>query len=561
MLQNISISSRLLTAFLVIVACVLLIGFIGYRNIVTIGDVNLPSIESLATIQTAMDEAVIAERGFVIGEIVGDKTKRTSLFEQIQHSIYLIDSARSVYEPLPMAPGENELWQAFVSHYQEWMCENDTLLSFAKSLDAKLNNGITSTDPDYIELQNAITGQVLDSRTDWLAAQDKLDAVIRLNSTNAAASVRSSEKQILFISLLAFILGIGLATVIARSITTPINQTSAMLCDIAQGEGDLTRRLPVVGKDEISELCRWFNTFVQKIQGVVKSIDSNTITLSAASEELSAASTQIAASAEESSAQAGTVASASEQATTNIQNISKSAEQMSTSMNTVASAIEEMNSSLQHVVKNCEEELSVALKASEQATDARKHMETLGAVAKEVDKIVEVITGIAAQTNLLALNATIEAASAGEAGKGFAVVAGEVKDLARQTSQATHSIGDQIKRMQDSTKVAVTSISGIVDVIQQIRDISQSIVHAVNEQSQTISEIARSVSLVNNGSQHITSNVAESGKGLAEIARNIAGVNDSTRNTSAGLHQINQSAGELAKLSATLEGIVKQFKI
>ncbi len=120
-------------------------------------------------------------------------------------------------------------------------------------------------------------------------------------------------------------------------------------------------------------------------------------------------------------------------------------------------------------------------------------MDKLGAAAKSIGKVVEVINDIADQTNLLALNATIEVASAGEAGKRFAVVANEVKELAKQTAQATQEIQKQVEDMQTNTESAIKAIDSVSKVIEEVNEISQTIVSAVEEQSATVNEISRNV--------------------------------------------------------------------
>ena len=128
-----------------------------------------------------------------------------------------------------------------------------------------------------------------------------------------------------------------------------------------------------------------------------------------------------------------------------------------------------MSSSLNEVSKNCQKESQIAANANNQAKSTRDLMERLGVSSKEIGKVIEVINDIADQTNLLALNATIEAASAGEAGKGFAVVANEVKELAKQTAQATDQIGRQIEEMQNNTGNAVAAIEDITKIIEEIK--------------------------------------------------------------------------------------------
>ncbi len=390
---------------------------------------------------------------------------------------------------------------------------------------------------------------------------DHIDKLVAQKREGVSQNVAKSRTRLISITLILVAVFLVVSILFVRWFSNRIKSVTNNLRDIASGEGDLTKRLKAESTDEIGELSTQFNTFVEKLQSMVRNISDNTVTLSNSSEELSTTSNQLASNAEEMSNQSNTVASATEQATTNVNSIASSAEEMSTSVSTVASSIEEMNSSLNEVSKNCQKELDVAKQANSKASTTRQQMEKLGSSSKEIGKVVDTINDIADQTNLLALNATIEAASAGEAGKGFAVVANEVKELAKQTGEATEEIRGKIEQIQTDTSESVTAIEEIATVIEQVTEISQTIVSAVEEQSATVNEISRNVSGASEASNEIARNVQESAGGLKEVSSNIQGVNSASADTAKGVDQIKESAQELAKLSAQLKQIVDQFKV
>ncbi len=403
----------------------------------------------------------------------------------------------------------------------------------------------------------------------------KFAALLEELHSYSLARVDSDEKAIkrekdgnLVAQVIAFLLivaGIVAAVILARriakSLTRPLNRTLEMIKDIAQGEGDLTKRLPVSSGDEVGELSKWFNTFVDKLQNIIRDTGSTTAAFSNASSELASASAAISANAESMTTQSAAVTSAAAQASANINNVSAAAEQMSSGVSTVATAIEEMSASLNEVAKNCQKESQIAATANTQAKSTRTLMDRLGVSSKEIGKVIDVINDIADQTNLLALNATIEAASAGEAGKGFAVVAGEVKELAKQTAQATDQIGRQIEQMQTSTGGAVSAIEEITRIIEEINAISHTIVSAVEEQSATVNEIAKNVAGASQAATDIARNVGESAKGLAEVSENIVGVNKAAGDTAGGVGNIKHSSAELEKMAAKLHQVVGHFRV
>lgn len=346
-----------------------------------------------------------------------------------------------------------------------------------------------------------------------------------------------------------------------RSVTRPINRTMTMLKDIAQGEGDLTMRLEAQSKDEIGELGFWFNTFIEKLQGIIKRIAENSNLVEGSSHQLSSIAGKLHAGAEDTSQRASNVAAASEQMNANLNNVAAAMEESSTNTNMVASAAEEMTSTINEIAENAERARSVSSKAVEQAKSASRKMSELGEAARKISTVTETITEISEQTNLLALNATIEAARAGEAGKGFAVVANEIKDLARQTAQATLNIKSQIEDVQQTTRSTGIEIDQISEVISGVNDIVGTIAAAVEEQTAATKEIATNISHTSQGIQEVNENVSQCSTVSADIAQDISNVNNAVKGISQSSKEVQASSEDLRQMSAELKKIVVSFKV
>jgi len=302
----------------------------------------------------------------------------------------------------------------------------------------------------------------------------------------------------------------------------------------AAAAGDFTAAVQVEGKEGFFlDISKQVNQLIETSRNAFKAISKNATSLSAASEELSAVSTQMSSNAEETNAQAGSASSA--------------ATQVSSNMQTVATGVEELSVSIREISSNAIEASAVATQAVNEARTTNETMTKLGISSKEIGSVLKVISSIAEQTNLLALNATIEAARAGELGKGFAVVANEVKELAGQTSRATEEIGGNIANIQRDVQGAIDSITAISGIINKINDISGIIASAVEEQAATANEIGRSV--------------AEAATGSTEIARNIDSVAIVSRNTTEGASNCQQAAQELSMMAAELQSMVNKFKV
>jgi len=329
---------------------------------------------------------------------------------------------------------------------------------------------------------------------------------------------------VLLFSLLSYLL--------RRQVIKPLGQMNGLL-QRAKENNDLTMRLELHRQDEIGELAGWFNTFIAELDGIIRSIGRTTRQLTGSAEELTSVSHQMSSNSEETAAQANVVSAASEQVSKNVQ--------------TVAAGAEEMGASIKEIAKNTNEAARVAKEAVEVAEKTNQTIAKLGASSAEIGNVIKVITSIAAQTNLLALNATIEAARAGAAGKGFAVVANEVKELAKQTGDATEDIGNKIAAIQHDTQGAVAAIQQISGIINQVNDIANTIASAVEEQSVTTSEMSR--------------NVSEASKGSNEIVQNITGVAQAAQSTASGAAETRAAAQELARLASELYSAVSQFKV
>lgn len=488
-----------------------------------------------------------------IGTTVEQDKCQDKLKNAIANCEYIMDSLEVVTSDLTLplyAKNQLTISKQCITQYKK------DLIFVIDSI--KKNQVSTSQDANKLMTNYKTNIHLLESTTDSL----KNSGIMLLVQTGMNENSNARFKITILISVIAvsiisiFLFGIFFATSISRS----IRFVTIMLKDISDGEIDLTKRLKVKSKDEIGELAGYFNKFVDKLQGIIDSITKSANTIASSATELSAVSTQIASSAEEMSTQTSTVASSTEQATNNINSISSATEEMSSSTEFVATAIEEMSASLNEVSRNCQKELQIATVANTHAKSGKEVMDRLGVAAKSIGKIVEVINDIADQTNLLALNATIEAASAGDAGKGFAVVASEVKDLAKQTAQATQEIEKEIEQMQSNTQSAVKAIEAVSNVIEEVNAISQTIVSAVEEQSATVTEIARNVNSVSISAQNVSKNVLESAKGLSDVSAIIAGVNGAVTETSKGIVHVKSSADDVAKMSETLKSLLSQFK-
>jgi methyl-accepting chemotaxis protein len=392
-------------------------------------------------------------------------------------------------------------------------------------------------------------------------AIDQSQQINALSNSKIAQTAQIADTVSIIVTLASIAALLILGFALMRSITGPIAKAVAMIRDIAEGEGDLTKRLEVHSKDEISEMARWFNTFIDNLQTMIRNVAENVSKMRNASGELSDIAQLMAKGSENTSGKATTVAAASEEMSANMRSVASSMDQAATNINMVASATEEMTATINEIAHNAEKARHTTQKAVEEAKSASVQVGDLGGAANEIGKVVETITDISEQVNLLALNATIEAARAGEAGKGFAVVANEIKELARQTAQATLEIKQRVSGIQSTTGSTISKIGTISEVVHNVNEIVDTIATAVEEQSVTTKEIASNVMQASDGIGHVNENVSQSSTVSEQIAKEIEEVTQAAGEMSNSSAQVNLSAEALSDLALQLDAMVKRFRI
>lgn len=419
---------------------------------------------------------------------------------------------------------------------------------------------------------------------------------------------------------------------LARMISRPIENIQKLMAQAEQG--DLTVRGQVLSGDEIGQLTASFNQFIERTQQMIRSVLDNTVTFNkffrnmsdtastmaanniemhakintvntaiseisesiagtastssetsnyinmnaAALEDMFSSVQKLASASEQISASVEQVSGGVEQNSDSILNISHSVQDMSVSVNSVATAVKEINISLNEVSRNCERSTQITDNAGIRAGETREIIGKLNNSSKQIGKIVNVINDIAEQTKMLALNAAIEAAGAGEAGRGFAVVANEVKELAKQTAEATDEISLQIEAMQANMVGAVQAVETITHVIDEITDITNTIAAAVTEQSASTGEISKSVVLsaekvnlmtreiaeVAENAKQAARNIDETSRGLQEVARSInelsLSANDASENTTMASDKVALVARDAAEISMGATEIVQRVQ-
>ncbi len=333
----------------------------------------------------------------------------------------------------------------------------------------------------------------------------------------------------------------------SKTITRPLLNIVDILKIIARGEGDLTRRLPIVSKDETGELSIEFNAFLEKLHDLIVKVKQAGTRVASGSKELSVYSEQILSGITMQSEKTAQVAASATEMSGSIADIAANASSIADSSSVTLVTAQDSAG----VVDKTVNEVNII---SDSVSASSMIIKTLGERSAQIGEIVNVINDIADQTNLLALNAAIEAARAGEQGRGFAVVADEVRKLAEKTAVATTEITDMIKAIQNESEKAIKSMSESresvnsgVEFSVQAGEALQKIVSTINEFQTMVNQIATSTEEMTNVSEQIHSDI----EGIATVS------NDN----SSKIDQMSHSLSDLAVYSENLLHLVDQFKL
>ena len=360
----------------------------------------------------------------------------------------------------------------------------------------------------------------------------------------ALSQFRTSAIIAMLIAVAAITVLLGLLIpVLMRPLTT----MGRAMQDIAQGEGDLTRRLVVENKDEFGELAGAFNQFVERIHASIAEVSSATRQVHDLSERVMSASNASIIGSEEQSMRTNSVAAAINELGAATQEIARNAADASQH---ASGASEQANDGRQVV----EETISAMTSLSQKISESCAQIETLNASTDDIGQILDVIKGISQQTNLLALNAAIEAARAGEAGRGFAVVADEVRNLAHRTQESAEEIHKMITTLQVGSREAVHNMNA-----SQVS--SEESVMVANQAGERLSSVTQRIGEIDGMNQSVAAATEEQTAVVESLNLDITQINVLNQQGVANLNDTLRHCDALAQQAGRLKQLVDSFRI
>lgn len=397
-------------------------------------------------------------------------------------------------------------------------------------------------------------------REGWKAGEihGAFEIITSLKNVNSQI-VRTKIGVVIWTTLIISAIALTVWLLLSSKIINPLKRATTYINSIARG--DLSSQLEMTGNDEIGTMVANIDIMANQLRQMIARISSSSETLFSASDELGGVAVDISESTHNLNDRSTSVAAAAEEMSSNMNSVAAATEQAATNISVVANSTDEIAKTIQEIAHNTERTQEITAMAVTQSDAASNRVDELGAAATKIGKVTEAITEISEQTNLLALNATIEAARAGEAGKGFAVVANEIKNLARQTADATLEIKQHIDGIQDQARSTVTEIQDISKVIKEINEIVMMVAAAVEEHNVTTNEIAENISQATTGIKEVTQNVSESSIVTNEVARDINQVNQESGAIANESDLLNERAAMLKTLSQELKETIGMFRL
>lgn len=366
----------------------------------------------------------------------------------------------------------------------------------------------------------------------------------------------------LFISIVFAVIVLATigAMIISGLIGKPVQRVSEGLKNISSGDADLTQRLPVGANDETGKVSMFFNSFLEKLQNTIGSLQGTADLVNDSAISIHSL--------------IGTIQDKSSSAKSVSQTVFRSAGYMSRDMQEIANILAESTRNIQVVsvavnelVETVREISETSGKAHLNTENARNKMEVLekdvqelGQAADDISKVTETISEISDQVNLLALNATIEAARAGDAGKGFAVVANEIKELAHQTANAASEIQTRIDQVQEVSQATISGIVEATEIVSNNTEIVSTIASAVEEQTATVNEIGGSISEASEKLNYSNDKVSQASVYADDMAKMADTVTEAINEVDDAVASILNTSKTLKKLAAKSAKSTQQFR-
>ena len=396
---------------------------------------------------------------------------------------------------------------------------------------------------------------------------DDINSVVNKDIDLVNKSVISEAEEFIWVVLVVSAIGVLVSLffgfLVRRSITNPVDNLVEMAKDIAQGEGDLTKRILVSGQDELGNLSNWYNLFLKKLNNIIVQVKKRSHNINKVSQEMASGNQELSTRTHQQSASLEETASSMEEINSIVQNSAEEAKNASDLTKNAQQSVENSRQQLLDTVnKSIETNQKMLLNLQETNSRVVNAMEDIMKSSKKIAGIITLINDVAFQTNLLALNASVEAARAGEHGKGFAVVATEVRKLAHRSAKASKEIGVLIENTLESIETGRQLVTEGEKGTQEMRSQIESILnHLKNESDSNLNDIIQAFLEVSEVMENIKVAATEQAEGVGQINTTIADMQRITQENATLVEENARASSSMAQDTKHLEELLNSFKV
>jgi methyl-accepting chemotaxis protein len=396
---------------------------------------------------------------------------------------------------------------------------------------------------------------------------DDINSVVNKDIDLVNKSVISEAEEFIWVVLVVSAIGVLVSLffgfLVRRSITNPVDNLVEMAKDIAEGEGDLTKRILVSGQDELGNLSNWYNLFLKKLNNIIVQVKKRSHNINKVSQEMASGNQELSTRTHQQSASLEETASSMEEINSIVQNSAEEAKNASDLTKNAQQSVENSRQQLLDTVnKSIETNQEMLLNLQETNSRVVNAMEDIMKSSKKIAGIITLINDVAFQTNLLALNASVEAARAGEHGKGFAVVATEVRKLAHRSAKASKEIGVLIENTLESIETGRQLVTEGEKGTQEMRSKIESILnHLKNESDSNLNDIIQAFLEVSEVMENIKVAATEQAEGVGQINTTIADMQRITQENATLVEENARASSSMAQDTKHLEELLNSFKV
>ncbi|MGA8073673.1 MAG: methyl-accepting chemotaxis protein [Candidatus Acidiferrales bacterium] len=535
------LGTKLILSFSMVLALTAVLGVFSLMKLAAVRATTVDMAENwMVAIRSLEDmrfDLASARRYQLRGALAKTAEDRDAQIQNADASIEDFKKAAATYTPTITGPEERKLADDATTAFEEYVQGSNEIKQLARQGKA------AEADQLMLGPQKAVfdkTAAAIQKDVEFnVQGATKANAL----STDIYTSARWWAAGLLIVCV---VLGLLLATWIARLISRPVQEVAEVAKRIAAG--DLTgREIPVQSRDEVGALSESINAMQRNLRETISSVSASAERIATASEEFSATAAEQASGAESQKDQTHQVATA-------MQEMSSTVQQVSENSNKAAEASRNAADTARKGGSIVEDTLLKMRAIADSVGQTAKKVQELGKSSNQIGEIIGVIDDIADQTNLLALNAAIEAARAGEQGRGFAVVADEVRKLAERTSKATKEITQMIQNIQTETQSAVEAMQSGTKQVELG-------VESTTKAGTSLHEIITTSEQVGNMVMLIATAATEQASATDEINSNIEQIAKITQETATGANESAKAVHELSNLATELHAIVSKFKI